>query len=162
MTSISFARRGQAAAAVVFVALGVLALSGRPAVPHTGATGPIKHRMEIMKSMGTATKTIQAMLTGKRAYDKAHVALLANEIAGHVPKLPKLFPKGSDKHPSEAKPVIWSDWDGFNASLKALHAEARKLAEVASNGGRAEVVRQFRRLGQSCSGCHRDFRKRKR
>ena len=108
MTSISSARRGQAAAATVFVALGVLALSGRPAVPHSGAAGPVKHRMEIMKSMGTATKTIQAMLTGKRAYDKTHVARLANEIAAHVPKLPELFPEGSDKHPSEARPAIWA------------------------------------------------------
>ena len=162
MTPISSARRGQAAAATVFVALGVLALSGRPAVPHTGAAGPVKHRMEIMKSMGAATKTIQAMLTGKRAYDKAVVARLANEIAGHVPKLPQLFPKGSNKHPSEATPAIWTDWSGFNASLKTLQTEARKLAEIAPSGSRAEVVGQFRQVGQSCSGCHRDFRKRKR
>jgi cytochrome c556 len=162
MTPISSARCGKAAAATVFVALGVLALSGRPAVPHTGATGPVKHRMEIMKSMGAAAKTIQAMLTGKHAYDKALLARLANEIAGHVPKLPKLFPKGSTRHPSEATPAIWTDWAGFNASLTTLQVEARKLAEIAPGGSRAEVVGQFRRVGQSCSGCHRDFRKKKR
>ena len=145
--------------------LGGFLLAALPALDghaHTGATGPVKHRMEIMKSMGAATKTIQAMLTGKRAYDKGLLARLANEIAGHTPMLPKLFPKGSNKHPSEATPAIWTDWEGFNASLTALQTEARKLAQIAPTGSRVEVARQFRRVGQSCSGCHRDFRKRKR
>ena len=107
--------------------------------------------MEIMKSMGTAAKTIQAMLTGKRAYDKAVVARLANEIAGHVPKLPQLFPKGSNKHPSEATPAIWTDWSGFNASLKTLQTEARKLAEIAPTGGRGWVKAARAAIGTSAN-----------
>jgi cytochrome c556 len=161
MTARLLAFRRDIAGVTVFLAALLGTFWDAETTAHTGASGPVKQRMEIMKSMGAAAKTIQAMVTGKRSYDGTQVARLATEIAGHVPTLPKLFPKGSHAHPSEAKPTIWADWKGFNASLRRLHREARRLAEIAPTAGRAEVARQFRRVGQSCSGCHRDFRKRK-
>ena len=163
MTVRPLANRGRAAVLAALIAVTALAVSlARVTSAHTGAIGPVKHRMAIMKSMGAAAKAIQAMLTGKRAYDADLVARLANQIAEHVPTLPKLFPRGSHRHPSEALPTIWADWNGFNASLMTLRTEARKLTEIAPTGSRVEVAKQFRRVGQSCSDCHREFRKRKR
>ena len=41
----------------------------------------------------------------------------------------------------------------------AFNKEANELAKVAATGDAAAVKVQFGKLGQTCKGCHDDFRK---
>jgi cytochrome c556 len=101
---------------------------------HTGATGVVKERMELMKSIGDATKAIAEMMKGAVAYDAAKVEDLAMTIERHAGEaMTEKFPKDSLDHPSEALPAIWSDWDRFSELSDQLAAYAGALQKAADN-----------------------------
>ena len=170
---------------VAVTALALLLASA--AVAHRGATGIVKKRMDAMTSIGSAMKGLTAMLRGKQAYDPDRVKASAKIIAGHGGEsMTSLFPEGSLKHPSRAKPAIWADWERFSALARELAAYAGALTSAAANPRRSgrggtkgagtgagtisvdptpeelstmapDVV--FERLRRTCSDCHRTFRK---
>lgn len=144
-----------------FLTLTVLTLSVNPAYvsAHSGAKGIVKERMELMKDIGKAMKQLSAMARGKAPLDSARVKEAAGSIAQHGQKIPALFPKGSTKGVTEASPRIWLDPEGFRKSTEAMIAAARSVAE--SNGNSAELKTSFRRLGKTCSGCHKQYRVKK-
>ena len=141
--------------------LGVLALSG-VAFAHGGATGIVKQRMETMKGFGAAMKEMSIMFRGKAPYDAARVRQSAASIRGHGgDALVRLFPRGSNPHPSEARAEIWRDWDRFKGLAESLVRRADALAKAA-DGGRQSARLAFRRLADDCRACHKRFRKRRR
>ena len=144
-------------AIAVFVAVSGFVLPS-DARAHEGATGVVKQRMELMKKLGSSMKTISAMVGGKIPHETATFRQAALRIADHGgATLTALFPKGSVHGPSEATPGIWQDWNRFSAYAEEVRLHARALAEAADNP--PEAV--YRRLGKTCGGCHRDFRKKK-
>ena len=87
-----------------------------------------------MVSLGSAMKALTAMMRGKQAYDAERVKASAKTIAGHGGEsMTSLFPEGSLKHPSRAKPAIWADWDRFSALATQLAVYAGALASAAAN-----------------------------
>ncbi len=127
---------------------------------HKGATGVVMERMMSMESMGKGMKTLAAMVTGKAPYDAAKTKAIAAEIKKHATAIPKQFPKGSIKGPSEALTVIWEDWDGFMGHADELTKLADQLAGTADNG-KVAALGLFAKMGKTCSGCHQDYRKKK-
>ena len=141
--------------------LGVVIVAGVNAVEaHKGATGVVMKRMMSMKSMGDGMKALAAMVTGKAPYDANKAKAIVTTIKEHAIGIPKQFPKGSIKGPSEALPAIWKDWDGFKGHAESLAALADKLAGSADDG-KAVALGMFAQMGKTCSGCHQDFRKKK-
>lgn len=103
---------------------------------HGGATGIVKERMEMMKSLGEAMKQLKGMFQNKATYDANKVRKAAQAIKSHgAEKLTKLFPKGSIHKPSEALPAIWKDWDQFKTLANNLSAFATSLEAAADNPG---------------------------
>ena len=136
-------------------------LLGGAALAHSGATGVVQHRMETMKSLGAAMKTLSAMVRGKTEYDPARVRRAAQAIEKHGGEaLLRLFPEGSNPHPSEARDLIWRDWDRFKALADALSDSAARLAADADRG-EPGVRAGFKRLADSCRTCHKEFRQRR-
>jgi len=127
---------------------------------HKGATGVVLERMMSMKSMGDGMKSIAAMVTGKAPYDAAKTKAIAGEIGKHATSIPKQFPKGSIKGPSEALPAIWKDWNAFKGHADGLAKLAGQLA-ASADAGKAAALGVFAKMGKSCSGCHQDYRKKK-
>jgi cytochrome c556 len=141
--------------------LSVLIAAGITAVEaHKGATGVVMKRMMSMKSMGDGMKELAAMVTGKAPYDAARTKAIAATIKGHAADIPKQFPKGSIKGPSEALPSIWQDWDGFKRHADNLAELADKLAGAAGDG-KSAALGLFAQMGKTCSGCHQDYRQKK-
>lgn len=128
------------------------------AAAHGGATGVVKERMEMMKSLGDRMKSMAAMVRGKVPFDAAEMAAAAQEIQDKAPEITQLFPEGSLRKPSEALPSIWQEWDRFSEMAEQLGSEASGLNDIAIAGSRREIMRQFTRVGKACSGCHTDFR----
>lgn len=140
--------------------LAVVLVSGA-ALAHRNATGIVKQRMDSMTAMGDAMKVLRAMMRGSQAYDAERVKAHAQAIARHAgEKLTSLFPEGSLNHPTRAKPAIWTDWDRFAESARQLATHADALAATAFND-QAPQDALFERLRQTCSDCHRAFRRKK-
>ncbi|MGB1007669.1 MAG: c-type cytochrome [Thalassobaculaceae bacterium] len=145
-------------AAKICLAVVLLAISTSTIAAHSGATGPVKERMTLMKQMASDTKALAKMAFGKSAYDAAAVRRHAEEIeqrAGDA--MTKLFPAGSDMAPSEAHPDIWRSWDKFTAIAAELESAAAAMAASAEQGPAATKA-AFGRVAGTCKACHRAFR----
>ncbi len=143
------------------------------AFAHSTATGIVKERMESMKAIAQASKTVAAMMQGKRAYDPELVAEAGKVISQHSGQsLLKKFPEGSLDKPTEALNDIWRDWAGFSDLALALGREAQLLSKVAKNGPSGfsddsaysddpnqPAGRVAKRMLKTCKGCHTKFRK---
>ena len=125
---------------------------------HKGATGIVMERMMSMKSMGDGMKLIAAMIKGQAPYDAAKTTSIAAEVEKHAAGMLKQFPKGSIKGPSEALPALWTDWEGFKSYADDLTRLSEQLSQTAG-GGKAAAREVFAKMANTCSGCHRAYRK---
>lgn len=126
---------------------------------HDGATGMVMQRMEAMKEIGQSMKSIAAMVKGDAPFSGEAVQASASVIAGHAKHMPHMFPEGSLDKPTEALPVIWTNWDRFTEIATKLNSDALALAEVGKTASSAkDILPQLADVGKSCKACHQDFR----
>lgn len=145
---------------VLAITMSFLALSY--AYSHSGATGVVKQRMDMMDVVAKSMKSIGLMIKGETAFNPETVQSAASMIKQHAVDLPGLFPDGSMEKPSEALEVIWTDWDGFEMLFKEMEDEASKLSELASSVDDVNAIKpQFGLLAQTCKRCHEQFRLKK-
>lgn len=115
--------------AVLASTLGVAALA------HSGATGVVKVRMEAMKDMQEAVKSVSPMMSGTAPYDATALRSAAETFRRHSGSaLTSNFPEEPVEPPSEALPVIWQDWDRFEDLAMQLGVMAEGLSLAAENG----------------------------
>ena len=132
------------------------------ALAHSGATGIVKTRMDQMMEIGTAMKTIGQMIQGKTDFNSEAAQIAANAVAANAKAIPDLFPKGSDKAPSEAVAAIWENWEEFVAIAAQMENEATALSSAAGAASNAQALQPlFAKLGKTCSSCHSKFRVKK-
>lgn len=151
---------GKTALAVVgiLVAAGV-ALPAADAGSHEGATGVVKERMDLMKGMGKAMKTIsQAMMMGGADEVSPAMKAAADSLAASTKRVPALFPPGSDGGGTKALPAVWSDNAGFNKAANQASKAAQALADAAAAGDTFALMDAVDAVGASCRTCHRTFR----
>jgi cytochrome c556 len=119
----------------ILIAGAIAVATGGLAFAHGAATGIVKERMDAMTEMKDAVKTLTAIMRGETAYDAGTVKKEADTIRSHAGEaMTKLFPADGDNMSSEAKPEIWSDWDGFSALAERLETLAVGLEAAADNG----------------------------
>ncbi|MGI9465371.1 MAG: c-type cytochrome [Aestuariivirgaceae bacterium] len=119
----------------------------------------VSDRINAMKQVGDAMKTIAAMAKGEADFDAATLKANAEKMAGLFEAAKGLFPPGSEtgEKPSRAKPEIWTDKDGF---LKILDDSISAANAVAAVGDEAALRPALGNLGNnSCKACHEKFRK---
>ena len=120
----------------ICAALGLLFIvSTYPTVSaHTGATGVVKQRMDLMKALGDAMKRLNAMFANQTAFDAEQVKLAATVIEEHAgDQMTRLFPGAPVKQHSEALPAIWQNWSEFQDWADRLKAYAVALGAAAEN-----------------------------
>ena len=115
---------------------------------HSGATGVVKERMERFEQSKEEMKALRAAI-------KQNDAMKAREIAKSLTQwasvMTQSFPENSNPAPSEALDRIWQDWQGFVEA--AVEFERAALAVEAKPD-----MSGFKDLGQSCKGCHDNYR----
>lgn len=132
------------------------------AFSHAGAKGIVKERMDVMKDIGSQMKTMGLMARGKQAFDEKLIAKSASVIGEHAKTLNKLFPEDSTSEHSEARPIIWQDFDDFLAKAKAMENAGMAMASQASGGmAKPEFMAAFGKLAGTCKGCHTTYRQKK-
>lgn len=133
------------------------AIAGGVALAHEGASGIVKERMDMMKSMADAMKGLAPMMKGEAAFDGARVRQLASEIDAGAATIKTSFPEGSMGHPSEATARIWSEPAGFEASAQELRDYAAAL-QGSADEGRDAARAIFNKMAGTCKDCHQDYR----
>ena len=91
---------------------------------------------------------------------EAHVADHARSMLQNSRMTLSMFPKGSGKGRTKSKQSIWKSWSEFESAANNFERESAKLYEVAESGDMEVLAKQVRATGKTCSGCHRNFRKR--
>ena len=124
----------------------------------------VKEREKTMKSMGDAMKKISAYVKNEGGtIDSVREGAATIQQASHK-IVPGLFPANTGMgtiKDSEAKPEIWRQWPQFQQAAQKLEATSAELVTAASSDDRAAIARQFGQVGQSCGGCHDNFRQKK-
>lgn len=149
---------------LIFVAAGAVGLaavvgSGTLATAAPSASATIAARQANFKTIGKSVKTIKDELSG--GANAARIAAAAKTIAATGRKQAALFPAGTGPSAgvkTDALAKIWSNRSDFDADMKAMIAEADKLAAVARTGNAGAIGDQFKAMGKTCGGCHREFR----
>ncbi len=142
--------------AVCFALLGSGAL-----LAHSGATGIVKERMDAMKAIGKAMKSLDGMAKGKIAYDGATVKAASETIQQHADAVDRLFPDtkhSRTSHVTEAAPAIWADKPAFLALAQKMADAAARLETVSTH---TQLPEHLKALGATCKQCHEKFRTKK-
>lgn len=122
----------------------------------------IKARQGEMHVRGFSVAPLFAMAKGKIPYDAEQAQKLANNLkilldldmgASWAPNT------GKDHYPKDthALPEIWSTYPKIAEAGKEYGAAVNALAEVAG-GGLEALQSKIGDVGQSCKGCHDDYR----
>ena len=85
---------------------------------------------------------------------------MAKLIKMHADKMPSLFPRNSNKHPSEATDNIWQDWDTFMKQAKELSSYTNKLIDL-EQIDKNDLNITFNKMAQTCQDCHQIFRQKR-
>ena len=121
--------------------------------------GIIKYRQNVMKSVSGHMGAIVDILKNGLPL-KDHIVDHALSMQQISRMTLSMFPEGSGKGRTKSKQVIWEQWSEFESAASDFERESLKLVEVAQSGDMEALSKQVRATGKTCSGCHRNFRKR--
>jgi cytochrome c556 len=133
------------------------ALLSVAAVAETTPENAYKYRHQVMEGMGHHVGAFALLFTGKADYPE-HMQAHADAIAAAGAQLKDIFPEGSLVEESASLPAIWEQPDKFAAAVKASEEATAALAAAASTKDRAAIGQAFKKMGESCKGCHESFR----
>ena len=121
--------------------------------------GIIKYRQNVMKSTAGHMGAIVDILKNRLPLE-THIVDHARSMLQISRMILSMFPEGSGKGRTKSKQVIWENWSEFESAANDFERESAKLFEVAESGDMEALAKQVRTTGKTCSGCHRNFRKR--
>ena len=121
--------------------------------------GIIKYRQNVMKSVSGHMGAIVDILKNGLPL-KDHIVDHALSMQQISRMTLSMFPEGSGKGRTKSKQVIWEQWSEFESAASDFERESIKLVEVAQSGDMGALSKQVRATGKTCSGCHKNFRKR--
>ncbi len=121
--------------------------------------GIIKYRQNVMKSVSGHMGAIVDILKNSLPLED-HIVDHARSMLQISRMILSMFPEGSGKGRTKSKQAIWENWSEFESAANNFERESAKLYEVAESGDMEALAKQVRATGKTCSGCHRNFRKR--
>ena len=125
------------------------------------AKGIVLERHTLMNDIKKANKTISDMVRGKTELDRATLAASAERVANLASRSLAMFPDTkASRHGkgSNAKQVLWSEFDRFSKWNDQMQARADKLADMTMTASLDDLKAQHRQLGKTCGGCHKAYR----
>lgn len=132
----------------------VLAAASMAAAHAEVSNETVKARMDGMKAIGGAMKTLGGMAGGKMEFDAAAAQAALDTVAMEAAAVPTKFEAQETDPESEAKDDIWANWDDFVAKAGALEAAA-KGADGSSAAGLGAAMGA---MGGACKACHSAYR----
>lgn len=127
-----------------------------PVFAQADAESDIAYRKAVMTVVGGHMKSMGTILKGGIHADQ--LAYHANGMRDVSILAPDLFPAGSGDGKTDALPEIWSQPEDFNAAMDRYLTAANGMAEAAATGEMQQIGPAMQKLGQSCKGCHDDYK----
>lgn len=143
----SFSRRAALAFFTVTIASAALAHSGVK-------SAEVMARMESMLSSKKAIERLVAMVDGSAPFDRASAKIARDALIQNTKATPRLFRDPHRDAKSEALPLIWQDWAGFESKNR----EALRAARALNVKTRAKLQPTLLALGTKCVACHDHYR----
>ena len=137
------------------IVIGAVLMSGAAFAKGERTDPNAKARSDLMRVVGKNTGILGDMAGGKAAYDAAAAEAAKAALVEAAGQIETAFKdQGAADPASEAKPEIWTNWEGFLADAKML-GDAAGAMDVSS----AETIGAgMGALGGACKDCHTDFR----
>ena len=147
----------------LLLALLTVTLAGT-AVAQVKIDDAIKYRQSGYGFMAWNMGRIKANVEGQ--FNKEEVIKSANAIQAIANSgMGALYLPGTDKgtgwEKTRVKPAFFTDKEGVTKVAMAFNKEANEMAKVAATGDVAAIKEQFGKLGETCKGCHDDFKAKK-
>jgi len=121
---------------------------------HESPYGKYRHAvMETMKGHITAL----SMVAFGQLEDTGFMQEHADGLANAAKELDAIFPEGSGAG-SEALPAVWQQTEKFAAAVEANQSATAELQAAVGTGNRGAIAGAFKKVGDSCKGCHENFR----
>lgn len=111
----------------------------------------IEARQELMGSNAGVMGSI-ADLSGHEA------VAAAQTLVDNFTRLPTLFPEDSMEGETRALPLIWEDWEGFEAQVAMAKEAAEALLAATQSGDEAAIASATEAMGGQCGACHSKYR----
>ena len=145
---------------VVFVlslAFVMAALGTSDMAAHSGVLNKdVAARMTLMSSMGRNMGVLGKMLQKKAPFDQGKVVEAINNIEQLAVETPKVFEKRVLDPKSEAKELIWEEFETFTKISSSLATSAKQLSSSMKSFD--DLRPALITLSQSCKECHSRFR----
>lgn len=117
----------------------------------------IKYRQSVLTVMGNSFGKIGAVVKGEAPYNKDELAKNA-AIVAMMSTLPwQAFGPGTEG--GKAQSDIWSENAKFKVAQDKMQLAVVNLNTAAQSGDLESIKKAFGATGQTCKGCHDDFRK---
>lgn len=141
------------------VAIAASLLAGPVVATAAEPKDAVEYRQAVMSALGGHAGAIARIV--KRQVDYEHIVPHAQAIATTAPLVDDIWPENSgpnDYEDTDALTKIWEQPDDFQARVDKLKEEAENFLSVAKTGDEGEIIAAFKELGQSCGGCHDNYR----
>jgi cytochrome c556 len=135
-------------------------LTGTVVIADEADERTIKYRQSVMKSVGGHTGAIYQIVKNNnpnRSHLKAHARAL-HDLTGMISAA---FQKQTSGGKTRSKQEIWSDASGFKSKVNDAQSAAREFDAAASSGNDAEIGAKLDALLDTCKGCHKEYREKK-
>ena len=117
----------------------------------------IHYRQSVFTVMSNSFGKIGAVVKGEAPYNKDEVTKNA-AIVAMMSSLPwQAFGPGTEGGKSQS--AIWSDQAKFKAAQDKMQLAVVSLNTAAQSGDLESIKKAFGAAGQTCKGCHDDFKK---
>lgn len=135
----------------------LISIVATAALAHDGVMNPaVMARMEGMSTIAKSMKVLGDMLKGKSDFDADVAKKAIDVIAIQAASTPMLFEANETDPKSEALPIIWTNFDDFEAKASELESIANQIHPT------IEKVEDLRSalwlLGENCKSCHEAYR----
>jgi cytochrome c556 len=120
----------------------------------------IKYRKSVMVLVLQHFKSMGAVVQGKAEYDKEAFSADADTVA-MLAKLPweAFMTPDTDKGDTTMTSAVFDKPDRFKKAAESFESDTATLASTAKGGDFDAIKAQFGKVAQSCSSCHKQFRK---
>jgi len=138
----------------LLVSLSLVSIASAAAKPENA----IKYRHAVMDAMKGHVAAIALLAFNQVEDEDEFLEDHAEALADLSKELRVVFPAGSGTGETGALPAIWEQPEKFAKAVQAAADAAAALEDATEGGDRKTLVGAFKKVGESCKGCHENFR----